>query len=225
MRCPKTDDCENTHQDRWLTERLTDDQQAEVKKNSGLIRWLVLLPGYRKRHRFSGGWTDLRQEAWMALITAVLLKAGGKPQTLGTLAERNLRWRMYEWWLRRGGIRRPRACKKKDGTYSDAYKTGAAIEVGWNGAAFDSVPAAEPEEQADPEVRRVTDRLLQRLSPSYREIVEMRFGLGGRPPMALREIADLHGCTSENVRQKLQSAMTKLKNVPGFDRAIDSARD
>lgn len=65
------------------------------------------------------------------------------------------------------------------------------------------------DEQAENPVRMVEllDRreqiqeLLAQLTPHKRKILEMRYGLNGRPPMFLEEIAAVYGVTRERIRQ------------------------
>jgi RNA polymerase primary sigma factor len=53
--------------------------------------------------------------------------------------------------------------------------------------------------------------LLTTLPPREKEVIEMRFGLGGREPMTLKEAGEIMGVTRERVRQIEQEALKRLK--------------
>jgi RNA polymerase primary sigma factor len=57
---------------------------------------------------------------------------------------------------------------------------------------------------------RSIEQALRRLEPNERKVVELRFGLGGREPMALREVGKLTGLSSEGVRKLERRALRKL---------------
>ena len=53
-------------------------------------------------------------------------------------------------------------------------------------------------------------RALQRLDPGARQVIELRFGLGGGDPLALREVARITGLSAEGVRKLERRALRKL---------------
>ncbi len=53
-------------------------------------------------------------------------------------------------------------------------------------------------------------RALDRLEPSARRVIELRFGLGGTDPLPLREVAKLTGLSAEGVRKLERRALQKL---------------
>lgn len=55
--------------------------------------------------------------------------------------------------------------------------------------------------------------LLQTLNPREKLVLEMRFGLRGKPPCTLEEISDVVGRTRERIRQIQNNALEKLKNM------------
>jgi RNA polymerase primary sigma factor len=57
---------------------------------------------------------------------------------------------------------------------------------------------------------RSIEQALRSLEPNERKVVELRFGLGGREPMALREVGKLTGLSSEGVRKLERRALRKL---------------
>jgi RNA polymerase primary sigma factor len=54
---------------------------------------------------------------------------------------------------------------------------------------------------------------LQKLRPREREIVSLRYGLGGEEPKTLEEIGSLHGVTRERIRQIEMGALRKLRRM------------
>jgi len=56
------------------------------------------------------------------------------------------------------------------------------------------------------------------LSANDVEILTMRFGLGGTPPMTLEEIADRLGCSREKVRWRESQALRAAQNNPQLRR-------
>ena len=53
-------------------------------------------------------------------------------------------------------------------------------------------------------------RALEGLDPSAREIIELRFGIGGGDPLPLREVANRTGLSPEGVRKLERRALRKL---------------
>mgnify|MGYP002854946433 CR=1 FL=1 len=73
--------------------------------------------------------------------------------------------------------------------------------------------------------------LLKHLEPIERNVLCMRFGLDGRPPMTLKEIGQVVGLTRERVRQIERNALAGLKRgfkhtrEPVFDAPATDNRD
>ena len=53
-------------------------------------------------------------------------------------------------------------------------------------------------------------RALSRLDPNARRVIELRFGIGGGEPLALREVAKLIGLSPEGVRKLERRALRRL---------------
>ncbi|MFC1678743.1 sigma factor-like helix-turn-helix DNA-binding protein [Elusimicrobiota bacterium] len=54
---------------------------------------------------------------------------------------------------------------------------------------------------------------LGRIEDRRRRILELRFGLGGSPPMTLKQVGELFSLTRERIRQIQDSALWRLKRV------------
>jgi RNA polymerase sigma factor (sigma-70 family) len=53
-------------------------------------------------------------------------------------------------------------------------------------------------------------RALERLDPNARKVIELRFGIGGRDPLTLREVAQQMGLSAEGVRKLERRALRRL---------------
>jgi RNA polymerase primary sigma factor len=60
--------------------------------------------------------------------------------------------------------------------------------------------------------RDVVDRVLEMLSERERKVIELRYGLGGRPPQTLEDLSREFEVTRERVRQIEAKALTKLRH-------------
>lgn len=63
--------------------------------------------------------------------------------------------------------------------------------------------------------------LLDVLSEKERTIIELRYGIGGKKPMSLKEIGDSYSLTKERIRQIEKRALQKLQKE-GLEREMDS---
>ena len=73
-------------------------------------------------------------------------------------------------------------------------------------------PAPEPHEvAAEAELRFVVERELMRLSRIERQLLELRFGLDGKPPCALHEVALAIGLTKERCRTMEVELLARLR--------------
>ena len=63
------------------------------------------------------------------------------------------------------------------------------------------------------------------LSPSDVEILTLRFGLNGTPPMTLEEIADRLGCSREKVRWRESQAIRAAQSNPQLRRIAGKEYD
>jgi RNA polymerase sigma factor (sigma-70 family) len=70
--------------------------------------------------------------------------------------------------------------------------------------------ACESEEESDLDVEQLP-RLLNRLSPRYREVVAMRFGLDGYDEMFYPEIGEALGVTGSRAQQIVTAAMKEMR--------------
>ena len=72
-------------------------------------------------------------------------------------------------------------------------------------------------------------KMLTGLDGREREVIELRFGIGGREPCTLEEVGTHFGLTRERIRQIEARAMEKLRHptaglTPGADRRTESSR-
>src|ERR671933_499210 len=68
-------------------------------------------------------------------------------------------------------------------------------------------------------------RALERLDPNARLVIELRFGLGGREPMTLREVAKLMDLSAEGVRKLERRALRRLAEQRAAGRGDDRERE
>jgi RNA polymerase sigma factor (sigma-70 family) len=90
-----------------------------------------------------------------------------------------------------------------EGTEGEAGVLGDVIE--------DPMSAAVYEEILDSIAGEQLRELLRRLSDREREVIDARFGFGGREPERLVEIGERLGISAERVRQIEERALTKLR--------------
>jgi RNA polymerase primary sigma factor len=77
------------------------------------------------------------------------------------------------------------------------------------------VNAMEPFDEASLHIRRESvQKVLNSLPQREREVLVMRYGLGGMSPRTLEECGDAFGVTRERVRQIETSTLRKIKNLP-----------
>jgi RNA polymerase primary sigma factor len=68
-----------------------------------------------------------------------------------------------------------------------------------------------PHEEVEVELEEASiRRALQRLDPKARTVIEMRFGIGGKDPLTLREVAQHVGLSPEGVRKLERRALMRL---------------
>lgn len=75
------------------------------------------------------------------------------------------------------------------------------------------LPSDEPTPHEEVAVRLEEDsirRALDRLDPTAKRVIELRFGLGGEEPLALREVARQTGMSPEGVRKLERRALGRL---------------
>ena len=79
--------------------------------------------------------------------------------------------------------------------------------------------APEPyEEAADNLQREDVERVLDTLPLRERQLLELRYGIGGRQAMTLEEVGRAFGVTRERIRQIETSTLKKLKALPDAQR-------
>jgi RNA polymerase sigma factor (sigma-70 family) len=96
-------------------------------------------------------------------------------------------------------------------------KVGFDSEAVWSDLIADA--AAEHVAQRTVEQQELSARVadaLDVLAPREREILRMRFGLGGGEELSQSEIARKMGLSRERIRQIEQAALAKLRGIPSF---------
>ncbi len=78
----------------------------------------------------------------------------------------------------------------------------------------DKTHATPVEDAKEKLLREKLEEVLNTLSPMEKKIIEMRFGLDGKPPRTLEEVGKMFGITRERVRQIEAKAIAKIKNNP-----------
>jgi len=69
----------------------------------------------------------------------------------------------------------------------------------------------EPLEEVAVELEEASiRRALERLDPNAKKVIELRFGIGGREPLTLREVAKIMGLSAEGVRKLERRALRRL---------------
>jgi RNA polymerase primary sigma factor len=75
--------------------------------------------------------------------------------------------------------------------------------------------AEDPSEEAEIAYRSaVLERAMQDLSVREQEVLRLRYGMGGKEPVTLEEIARAYGVTRERVRQIQNGALSRLEHHP-----------
>jgi RNA polymerase sigma factor (sigma-70 family) len=106
--------------------------------------------------------------------------------------------------------------------YGRRYAADVARAFNYRGLprAWDAQEPAAPE-PPDPllaaEDRERVRKAIRLLPPRWRQVVRLRFGVGGEGPMTLQQVGDRLGCTRENVRQTEQKALARLRQLLAED--------
>ena len=85
--------------------------------------------------------------------------------------------------------------------------------------------ATRHDEAAEVAMRREALRaILGSLSPRERQVLELRYGLDGRQPRTLDEVARCYGITRERIRQIEARSLLKLRQPTRSKRLAESSR-
>jgi RNA polymerase primary sigma factor len=96
-------------------------------------------------------------------------------------------------------------------TLSLESSTGHADETALGDFVADAGAAEPPEMAARGLLKAAVSQLLSALSSRERRVLELRYGLGGREPLTLKEVGEVVGLTRERIRQIEGEALGKLR--------------
>lgn len=91
--------------------------------------------------------------------------------------------------------------------------SGAGGEVGIADLIADHRVSESAQVGQQQEAKELTDALMSTLEEREREIVKLRFGIGGGSALTLREIAERCGLSRERVRQVLDKVLTRFRSA------------
>jgi RNA polymerase sporulation-specific sigma factor len=168
-------------------------------KIMGLV--LKTLPGIYSALRHTLDDDDIEQLAYLGVCRAAQLFDPARGVKFGTYVV---------YWIRA-------AC----GRYLTAQRRGKRTGTVFSGVDWESLMISMPDTADDidtlDEFRSAGDRVddvLRRLSERDRTVVEMRFGLNGRPRMTLKQVSENIGVPRERVRQIQERAISRMRIVP-----------
>lgn len=84
----------------------------------------------------------------------------------------------------------------------------------------DFIESGEPlpeEELETADLRDSINRVLAKLTPMERNIIELRFGLNNNHPMSLKDIGEIYQLTKERIRQIEKKVLANLANDSDFE--------
>ena len=102
-----------------------------------------------------------------------------------------------------------------------ALERASAGVVSLDVAGETAAPACDP--AVEGERREDVFRLLAALDARSREVIELRFGLAGTPPLTAREVAVRLGTSASRVRHAEERALRRLRALPGAAELSDAA--
>ena len=81
-----------------------------------------------------------------------------------------------------------------------------------------------PEEDAETTLRKeALKKVLEILSPRERQVLELRYGLDGKPPRTLDEVGRTFNVTRERIRQIENQSLKKLQSLAEAQKLRDVA--
>ncbi len=106
-------------------------------------------------------------------------------------------------------LRRLRALPGRPRSLSESVDAGGDVQLG------DLIADSRPSPEAVAAITADVARLLALLDDREKQILTLRFGLGGRRPLTFREVGHIVGLTSQRVRQIHLRAVARLTEAAG----------
>lgn len=157
-------------------------------------------------------------------VRRVVATAQRRGASVATIRDSTRQW--YRGHVRRAAVRALR-CRPVGlglpGDPGDRDPAEFALESAESpGPAPDERPAAEDDRE---HAARLAPRLLGLLTPREREVVEMRHGLGGGPPMRFGEIGARLGIAGTTADTNYRHAARRLRRAAEDDPTLDPYRE
>lgn len=189
-----------------------DSQKSSQQRPDSEVNRLVtenfrLARFWAKKYEYRFGYNDALSLSMQGLLDAAKTFSEERGIPFGTYASVRIKWRMSSEMNRRRALRRGGDCQHLSldvQVFEDGSRT-----LG------DEIADAQPgprEMMGDVEARQDVRQMLAGLSPRNKQIMEMRFGLKGKKPALLEEIAQRFGLTRERVRQIEFLSLRKFRN-------------
>jgi RNA polymerase sigma factor (sigma-70 family) len=154
-----------------------------LARHARLIPWIV-----RRQWAGQADYADLIQEGWIGLWQAILHFDADRGYSFSTYAGRVIRNRVWK-------------------AVKQAERVEAGLEAQRAGDSLVVILANWQQEQ----LRQVLQDELSALPERLRQVIELAFGLDGRPPSTLAAIGRQQGVTLERVRQIRNQALELLR--------------
>lgn len=204
-----------TTTERW---RASDEQRALVEANCGLVRHYV-----KRRHGAAcPNFDDLVQVGMFGLMRAAIKYDPTRGTKFSTYAVAAIRRTINRHFVEDGLIRVPifAATSSKFAPLAVRARSVVSLDNRRDGDDLGFDPADDADEDLDEAIdgTEANERLtgwLDHLSARDREMITLRFGLRGDPPLTLKQVGERFGITKERVRQIEERTLADLRYFAG----------